>query len=48
MAKYTIRINGREETHSSKDDVIIALTAYLLGYGNQARVEWPDGFVAGE
>lgn len=35
------------ETHTNKDDVIIALVEVLLGNGIQAIVTWPDGFEHG-
>ena len=44
---YKIQVGGVEETHTNRDDVIIALVAYLNGYNIGARVEWPDGFVVG-
>lgn len=47
MPKYTINVDGRVETHSNKDDVIIALLAYLNGYNIPAGVRWPDGFFEG-
>jgi len=46
---YTIVADGMPdgETHSNKDDVIIALLAILNGFGVSALVTWPDGFTAG-
>lgn len=45
---YTVEIVGSAtETHTNKDDVIVALVAYMLGNNIPVVVTWPDGFSTG-
>lgn len=47
MAKYTLRVGEAVETHTNKDDVIVALVYFLLGYGVDAAVDTPT-FAVGD
>jgi len=48
MMPYKVEVLGFDtETHSNKDDVIVALIEYLLGHGVSVTVTWPDGFTSG-